>query len=878
MAALNPDALLERALGDRPFHWQSRLLRELLDQNMPRALDLPTGLGKTAVMAIWLVARACGATWLPRRLVYVVDRRAVVDQATREAESLKAWLRGAPDVCERLGLVERELPISTLRGQFVDNRRWLEDPSKPAIVVGTVDMIGSRLLFEGYACSRKMRPFHAGLLGADTLFVLDEAHLVPPFERLLEAITEQADLRPADTERARVPGLHLLSLSATGRDHGERTFALQPSDVDESDPATEIVRARYFAMKRLRAETLPDKARLADVLAERAWTLASEQSEPARVIVFCNRRDDAQRAQDRLRKLARAAKQGKQVEVELFVGARRHRERSQAEERLRALGFLAGSERPGGHTFLFATSAGEVGVDLDADHMVADVVAWERMVQRLGRVNRRGGRVAQVLLVADPESPWAAPVGELLGALPTLEDDHKDASPAALLGLRRTHGAQLAAATTPEPLRPALSRPLLEAWAMTSLTEHTGRPEVQPWLRGWEKDDFPQTVLVWRRHFPPGVTEASARLAATFFDAAPPHATERLETETYRVVEWLVKRASDVAQRRPRTIADSEPVAWALDTAGEPKGVYTLAELVGVKTATARKRLGRALGGACLVVLAELGGLSPAGLLDEREDAVPDTVDGPKWFGFADDGSPIVPLRFREASGEQDQPTDDGWRERLRVPLQAGDSDENERWLVIEKWRNDAATEDDRSAGRPQELHEHHDWTARVAEGLAEALGLPDEYQRVLVLAARLHDEGKRAKRWQRAFHTPDVSKVYAKTRGPVNVRLLDGYRHELGSYRYAREHPEVRALPPDLADLVLHLIVAHHGFARPAIRTAGFDDLPPSAVTGLAREVALRFVRLQRRWGPWGLAWWEALLRAADQRASRANDEGKEP
>jgi hypothetical protein len=33
---------------------------------------------------------------------------------------------------------------------------------------------------------------------------------------------------------------------------------------------------------------------------------------------------------------------------------------------------------------------------------------------------------------------------------------------------------------------------------------------------------------------------------------------------------------------------------------------------------------------------------------------------------------------------------------------------------------------------------------------------------------------------------------------------------------------------------------------------------------------VALRFQRLQRHWGPWGLAWWEALLRAADWAASR--------
>jgi len=33
-----------------------------------------------------------------------------------------------------------------------------------------------------------MRPYHAGLLGVDTLVALDEAHLVPSFEKLLEAI------------------------------------------------------------------------------------------------------------------------------------------------------------------------------------------------------------------------------------------------------------------------------------------------------------------------------------------------------------------------------------------------------------------------------------------------------------------------------------------------------------------------------------------------------------------------------------------------------------------------------------------------------------------------------------------------------------------
>ena len=45
--------------------------------------------------------------------------------------------------------------------------------------------------------------------------------------------------------------------------------------------------------------------------------------------------------------------------------------------------------------------------------------------------------------------------------------------------------AILDAATTPAPLRPALSRALVDAWSMTSLKEHTGRPEIDPWLRGW---------------------------------------------------------------------------------------------------------------------------------------------------------------------------------------------------------------------------------------------------------------------------------------------------------------------------------------------------------------------------------------------------------
>ena len=78
--------------GYPPMRRQDRLFRQLINGKFPDALDLPTGPGKTSVMAIWLVARALAGEdalkAIPRRLVYIVDRRAVVDQATEEAEKL----------------------------------------------------------------------------------------------------------------------------------------------------------------------------------------------------------------------------------------------------------------------------------------------------------------------------------------------------------------------------------------------------------------------------------------------------------------------------------------------------------------------------------------------------------------------------------------------------------------------------------------------------------------------------------------------------------------------------------------------------------------------------------------------------------------------
>jgi CRISPR-associated endonuclease/helicase Cas3 len=906
--------LLRDALGGQePFPWQCELLWRFCQNERVEFIDLPTGLGKTAVMAIWLVARASGAK-LPRRLVYIVDRRAVVDQATDVALRLREWVDGNAKLKQALGLSDRSLPISTLRGQYVDNREWLEDPSAPAIIIGTVDMIGSRLLFEGYGVSRKLRPYHAGLLGADSLVVLDEAHLVPPFEHLLRAIASDSGIRPPNLP---VPRFHVLALSATARRRGGNAFSLT-----ENDRKHPVVSQRLTAKKWLRIAPLAAGDKLQDALAEYAWQLTDEGQKAVRVLVYADSREVAQKAREALERLAGGGRRAGRpaIDTELLVGGRRVFEREEAKKRLEELGFIAGSHAPREWpAFLFATSAGEVGVDLDADHMVCDLVAWERMVQRLGRVNRRGepaGQVAHIVVVVESEpkdiedllavSPDRLTDKErktvdrvrrqrasqrALEKLPLLDvnpngDRVFDASPGALEDLRQRAAADvelqkiLDEATTPEPLRPALTRPLIEAWAMTSLEQHPGRPLVQPWLRGWV-DDPPQTAVVWRKYLPvrsdgtfsPGEIEA-------FFEAAPPHTSEILETETFVVLQWLIARAESVRKQQteaqPETetarppLREQDLVAFVLEPDGTLHQALTLAEIASLgdrKNTKDKENFSKSLEWRMLILDARLAGLKH-GLLDEQESSLPRTADdGQEWLAEG-----AVGFRVRRVEAGTAPSSDLRWRERFRLAVEVNEEGEAARWLVVEKWRSDAATEEDRSASRPQLLCEHQDWTEKRARALARRLGLQQRYEELLALAARLHDEGKRARRWQQAFNAP-AGDVYAKTEGPIDYRLLAGYRHELGSLLKAENHPCVVNLPDEDRDLLLHLIAAHHGYARPVIGTSGCEDAPPSALDQRAAEIALRFARLQKRWGPWGLAWWEALLRAADQQASRDND-----
>src|SRR5262249_18661827 len=218
MSETNFKTRFELLTGNAPFPWQIDLFENWFALGkFPDSCNLPTGLGKTSVIAIWLLALMDHPDKMPRRLVYVVNRRTVVDQTTDEVvrirENLTTKLKQRPDHV-------RELKISTVRGQFAANREWSTDPSLPAVICSTVDMIGSRLLFSGYGVGFKTKPLHAGFLGQDVLVVHDEAHLEPAFQALLGAI-EKEQWEGERSECMPWPKLRVMELTATSRQNGD---------------------------------------------------------------------------------------------------------------------------------------------------------------------------------------------------------------------------------------------------------------------------------------------------------------------------------------------------------------------------------------------------------------------------------------------------------------------------------------------------------------------------------------------------------------------------------------------------------------------------------------------------------------------------------
>ncbi len=545
-----------------------------------------------------------------------------------------------------------------------------------------------------------------------------------------------------------------------------------------------------------------------------------------------------------------------------------------------------------GECFLISTSAGEVGFDLNADHMVCDAPPLDSMIQRLGRVNRRGKGKAVVHLVVCDHPDNKTEMDKACNAAADLFSDGADVSPSGLAKFKKgLSNKQIEAASTPVPEMEELTDILLDSWSMTSIVERMpGRPEVGPWIRGIA-DELPRTMIAWRAELDlAGFERLDPEDIEEWFDTHPVRTHESLSVPTSVAAKWLTDRWGALTDGE-RALLGQRSIL--VDRAG--------LNLINVKVLI--DQLSRkntvSISDAELVVPASFGGIKRGdGLLDYAvpPSATVDLVD----LGEAEHTSEI------EICGVDVADLRDGdSRFREVVAYDQDGKETNRRKLALSKTKGSKAHScfrlelDSGEDGRtqlvsyvpkrdklewgttPQSLEEHVCLVLKRMGETLERIGLSAPLRAAAELAAQYHDHGKNRDRWQHAAGgtaTISGSSWSEATLGKSGGRMKRdnrGYRHEFGSLREfidAHATGSVASLnggQQDTMDLALHMIATHHGRGRPHFPKGGFDPEAESRSTEIAAEVTRRFARLQRKYGWWQLAWLENLLRCADALAS---------
>lgn len=867
----------ESDLGPDPFPWQRRLMKQVLDGKWPKVIDLPTGTGKTAVLDIAVFAMAARPDISPRRIVFVIDRRVVVNQVSYRARRIRDMIKSGRTrtllaVKERLSKMsddDEPLGVAALQGGIPIDNEWAQHPDQPRVIVSTVDQFGSRLLFNGYGASPSMRPIHAGLAGNDCLVILDEVHLSVPFAQTLDSI---ANLDGEMPKRR----FTVVEMSATPHRGDTEKFTLDVEDMECAE-----INKRVNAVK---------KADLVQV--------KNPESMPAGILKIINSIDKSHDASDIhsvgvVVNFVRTARQVHRTltdagyKVHLITGRMRPLDRVASME---AVGSIVDPDRecsPGRLAVVVATQAIEVGADISFDALVTECAAVDSLRQRFGRLDRRGnyfkttGNSARAWIIGSKDIVKSKKPDPIYGnstkttweeLMRRYEDGPVDVGPCSLAEGEFPEGA-----AAPRLRAPLLLRSHMDAWVQTN-----PKPDICPtvdwFLHGVDTLRSPDVSIVWRHD----------RTSHTL-RCVPPRQAEYLQIPIYAAKLWL-------STREEADVADMDQDAkqeGAVSTSHDSE-----AECVrwdGIKDGAKKIKVDAIKAGDVLVVDPARGGLTDGTWDPSSTEPVTDLGDeaqlshggrvtmrlDPALFnqlctdchksnveagldaqlGQNEDlaQSPYLPRphdqiesnlteseRIRQwldfISSYADKP---GWISRAVeklgddfdiVTTTAEQNSANAYYILAKRHSNtrkpvvDAATMDGSDEAGSMTctgatLKHHLDHVGERAERIAIRLGL-DDFADDLRLAGRLHDIGKADPRFQALLVGDDpVAQVMdreplAKSRSGVRgvgSSYPRGMRHEVASVAMLKSAKGVLDSAND-RDLVLHLIGTHHGWGRPLL------------------------------------------------------------
>lgn len=835
--------------GRSPYPYQEVFAE---DGELPDLLNVPTGVGKTATAILgWLYRRRERPESTPRRLVYCLPMRTLVGQTCDCAED---WIRNL----ENAGLLEtdegRRVRVHLLMGG-VESTNWDEHPERDAILIGTQDMLLSRALNRGYGMSRYRWPMHFGLLNNDCLWVMDETQLMGV------GLTTTAQLQGLRAKLATYGVTHSLWMSATldtepitTVDHPRPEPDWRRSKLETEDYADKRVWNLWTARKPCgpsNVKLTSENAKLADTLRAKGKSkanatpsyvgaLADEvvaaHQEGTLTLIVVNSVDRAQRMMQSIKDRTTTA------EVELIHSRFRPADRDETQSRS-----LNEKTIPAGGRILVATQAIEAGVDLSATTLFTELAPWPSLVQRFGRCNRRGlcgkegrppARVVWVDIDTDGKKadelalPYS--VDELKAARKLLKPDQSpldDVGPETL--------SRIPFKPEPSVVHTLRRKDLIELWDTTPdlagndldisrFIRDADNNDVQVYWRDWDRDaNFGR---------PP---ELSA-----------PERRELCSVSIGRIKDFFdnLAKQKDIKQKLNAWRWNPLDAAW---------------EAVGSKVVRP---------GMVLLLHAETSGYHTQ-------------------LGWTSDGSsgrvaPVASL----LNTEQEANSDD-------------------------------------ALGRVEQLlSDHLREVAAAAKQLRTAFGssLADIPWDAIERAAWWHDVGKAHEAFQTAMRDselvnqrdPDKQQLWAKSGSDkrpdyrVGEQRRPGIRHELASaLAWLHQHPDAAQ-----ADLIAYLIAAHHGKVRLSLRSLPKEARPADMTRRFARGIwdqdklptvelgngdvssaflidlelmelgesneaqpswAARVLKLRDdpQFGPFKLAFLEALLRVADWRGSSSEN-----